>query len=85
VVNYRSICGEFDSIDFRIEITQAEAAEAATALRINENAFKQSFARFGVSFRAKPSQRSQELVSPDESEIDAEIKHLIPIFSQAKT
>ena len=67
---------------FRNEMTQAEAAEA---LRINENAFKQSFARFRKSFPRNLRDEVKKLVGPEESEIDAEIKHLISIFARAKS
>jgi RNA polymerase sigma factor (sigma-70 family) len=66
---------------FRNEITQAEAAEA---LRIKENAFKQSFARFRKSFPRNLRQEVKKLVGPEKSEIDQEIKHLMSIFAHAK-
>jgi DNA-directed RNA polymerase specialized sigma24 family protein len=66
---------------FRNEITQAEAA---TALRINENAFKQYFARFRKSFPHNLRNEVKKLVGPDESEIDAEIRHLISVFAHPK-
>lgn len=65
---------------FRNEITQAEAAKA---LRIKENAFKQSFARFRESFPRNLRNEVKKLVGPEKSEIDAEIKHLISIFVRA--
>jgi DNA-directed RNA polymerase specialized sigma24 family protein len=67
---------------FRNEITQAEAAEA---LQIKENAFKQSFSRFRKSFPINLRNEVKKLVGPEKSEIDAEIKHLISIFAHAKS
>jgi len=67
---------------FRNEITQAEAAKA---LRIKENAFKQSFSRFRKSFPRNLRNEVKKLVGPEKSEIDAEIRHLISIFAQEKS
>jgi len=66
---------------FRDEISQAEAAKA---LRIEENAFKQSFARFRKSFPQNLRKEVKDLVGPEEAEIDAEIRHLISVFVHAK-
>ena len=63
---------------FRNEISQAEAANA---LRINENAFKQSFARFRESFPRNLRKEVEKLVGSEKGEVDMEIKHLISIFA----
>jgi DNA-directed RNA polymerase specialized sigma24 family protein len=63
---------------FRNEISQAEAANA---LRINENAFKQSFARFRESFPKNLRKEVEKLVGSEKGEVDMEIKHLISIFA----
>lgn len=63
---------------FRGEMTQAEAAKA---LKIEENAFKQSFARFRERFRKNLWKEVEKLVGPDKTDVEAEIRHLVSIFA----
>lgn len=63
---------------FRGEISQADAA---TALGMKENAFKQAYARFRQNFtRNLRKEIGRLLANPDPQEMEAEIKYLMSLF-----
>ena len=75
----RSTHSAYHLAHFRGAMTQAEAAKE---LRITENAFKQSYARFRESFPHNLREEVKKLVGPEKGEVEAEIKHLMAAFSR---